>query len=996
MSNRDMDYLAKRIISLERKHDTLARSTQLQNSSVRTNSGSVGLTDTVETAWDTNENNDNLEDRLNDTDDNLDNQAGNGTEVPWWISGSFEAADVAWDSTQFATDLSLFLEGEMARVESDLNQARDDLEQAQDDLEQAKQDSTNALTQAGTALDEANRAKAAAQQNAADILTLDSKQNQTAAEARDAWNSAQQAMEAALSGGGNLYPDPGYELGGAGLAPADFWEIVETPQAREGTHALTQRTGYYGTLGVPATWQPCSGEDVAYGEAWVLRTDAAQTGIIQLNINTRRLDGTTGSSTLGSLNLEDVPVGVWQKISGQIRVTTATGQSERTGWRVYLYAVSTSSAGVLVDSVKHLNITQAYEALEAAQQAQNDATAAATKATTALTAADGKTRIWRSTLGPAAGNTQGSVGDVWWRYSNADFTGPVIGQWTRTSSGWSPTQIRSEVIESLTVDKLAVTGGAQFPVAVIDSLVADSAFVRTMYTNQLIVGADDMAPGPGGFESLWTFGALAGTETSDDPSGKAIFVNAGSGTVRNRYAYGPAIRVAPGTKVFVRLQATLMDGFDTSGQILIRFGTSPSDINTFASWSRLSYINSSGWYEGEVTVPAGKSYVRIDLGVTSGTTGRIVFSNITAKPQVGTVLIENGAITGDKVMANTITGDKLVADSITGDKLVARSITGDRIVANSITADEIAANAITSNKIAGNAIDGKTITGALIRTAPSGQRLELKPGGLYGYSASGSLVAGIYSGGDGIRIGSNMSEDFITYGYRTTIGPSAKYGADGAKLQMEAVYGPVRNEFAVDLSPKNNNLDKIQSISTLSGPAGYVSQVVSEDVPYINVTRAFFDITSPGSVDLYSTRIYTANNTTPEAAFVIRKNGDQPASLYLNEAGAVRVYTREGSSTTTSAARPIPFATAAGLWNTQASIAAGAGREIAITYPPGRFTSVPRVFATVGGSSRLQVAVINRTRTGCTLRVDNFTTAAASPDGVDWLAVQMTPTSYAG
>ena len=65
-------------------------------------------------------------------------------------------------------------------------------------------------------------------------------------------------------------------------------------------------------------------------------------------------------------------------------------------------------------------------------------------------------------------------------------------------------------------------------------------------------------------------------------------------------------------------------------------------------------------------------------------------------------LIEDGAITTDKILANAITAGK--------------------IAALAIEADHISANAITADKINAGAIDGKLITGARIRTAASGRR----------------------------------------------------------------------------------------------------------------------------------------------------------------------------------------------------------------------------------------------------------------------------------
>jgi len=74
-----------------------------------------------------------------------------------------------------------------------------------------------------------------------------------------------------------------------------------------------------------------------------------------------------------------------------------------------------------------------------------------------------------------------------------------------------------------------------------------------------------------------------------------------------------------------------------------------------------------------------------------------------------------------------VTGPDIQANTITGDKLVANTITAGEIAAGAITADELAAGAVTATKLTADAIDGKTITGATIRTAASGRRLQVGP-----------------------------------------------------------------------------------------------------------------------------------------------------------------------------------------------------------------------------------------------------------------------------
>ena len=93
---------------------------------------------------------------------------------------------------------------------------------------------------------------------------------------------------------------------------------------------------------------------------------------------------------------------------------------------------------------------------------------------------------------------------------------------------------------------------------------------------------------------------------------------------------------------------------------------------------------------------------------------------VSMKDQAGATLIEDGAITTDKILANAITAGK--------------------IAALAIEADHISANAITADKIHAGAIDSMLITGARIRTSASGARVELNSEGLKAYRSNGAVV----------------------------------------------------------------------------------------------------------------------------------------------------------------------------------------------------------------------------------------------------------------
>jgi hypothetical protein len=113
-------------------------------------------------------------------------------------------------------------------------------------------------------------------------------------------------------------------------------------------------------------------------------------------------------------------------------------------------------------------------------------------------------------------------------------------------------------------------------------------------------------------------------------------------------------------------------------------------------------------------------------GNESGESGT---ASIATVPLVNTDVIGE-IISGANIVDGSITAsDKIVANSITGGQIQALAIDTGHLAANAVEADKIDAGAVTAGKLSADAIDGKTITGAFLRTAASGRRLEFAPPG---------------------------------------------------------------------------------------------------------------------------------------------------------------------------------------------------------------------------------------------------------------------------
>lgn len=123
--------------------------------------------------------------------------------------------------------------------------------------------------------------------------------------------------------------------------------------------------------------------------------------------------------------------------------------------------------------------------------------------------------------------------------------------------------------------------------------------------------------------------------------------------------------------------------------------------------------------------------------------------------------VADGSITASKIVANSITSNQIAANAITSDSIAANAIIASKIQSGAITADAIGANTIITRNanIANGVIDdakignvsaGKLTAGTInanillsgnIRTAQSGARIELGPGGMWLYNDQNQYTA---------------------------------------------------------------------------------------------------------------------------------------------------------------------------------------------------------------------------------------------------------------
>ncbi len=84
--------------------------------------------------------------------------------------------------------------------------------------------------------------------------------------------------------------------------------------------------------------------------------------------------------------------------------------------------------------------------------------------------------------------------------------------------------------------------------------------------------------------------------------------------------------------------------------------------------------------------------------ITAGTlNGKVV-------PQLGTDKIQDGAVSGVKIVNGAVNTDKISDGAVTAAKIVSSAVTTDKLAANAVTANKILAGAITTDKLSANAV----------------------------------------------------------------------------------------------------------------------------------------------------------------------------------------------------------------------------------------------------------------------------------------------------
>lgn len=349
----------------------------------------------------------------------------------------------------------------------------------------------------------------------------------------------------------------------------------------------------------------------------------------------------------------------------------------------------------------------ALAAAGAASAAQSAASSAAAAAEAAQTTADGKAAVVRSTSAATAAGSY-KLGDQWWQFSGAN----VTGFWLHDGTQWVAQALTNAIIATL--DAAKITTG----------FLAAARIQAATITGTHIAGT-----------TITAANMVAGTITA----ASGIIANAAIGS------------------------AQIIDLAVSSAKIADLAVTNAKIADATIQNAKIANLDAAKITTGELDAAR--------IAALSISTGKLAASAVTVEKLAALAVtaekIAANAVTAVKIAANAVTAEKINAGAVTTDKLNALAVTSEKIAAGAIIADKIAANAITTAKLAATAIDGMTITGALIRTAATGQRMEFGIWGLRSYDASNAMTAELRSMGGGLDLSGTLTVSDGTSNDRT-------------------------------------------------------------------------------------------------------------------------------------------------------------------------------------------------------------------------------------
>ncbi|MGJ9505382.1 hypothetical protein [Actinotignum sp. GS-2025c] len=295
-----------------------------------------------------------------------------------------------------------------------------------------------------------------------------------------------------------------------------------------------------------------------------------------------------------------------------------------------------------------------------ADEASKKAGQAEKVAVQAVTAANGKNKIWTSP-GTPSGSVAAVEGDIWWQTSG----GAVIGQWQYKDGRWVATQINSSVIANLDVGKLTA-GNAMISEAVINKLWAGGLAAKTAQFQSVVVAPGNLIENGYGEKNeprgSWSYKK----EEHPDSGAKGMWVNPSN----NSLVVPAPTRSGEDLVLTWWVRANYWVAYKIAIRCLAESGPDLSytyrggSFSANSSWKKENLIIKRDW------LAAGTTQIEIVFLDWGNAYSRPAIAALDLRPQVGAVMIADGAVNADKILAGSIGTKELTADDIAGKRFV--------------------------------------------------------------------------------------------------------------------------------------------------------------------------------------------------------------------------------------------------------------------------------------------------------------------------------------
>ena len=385
-----------------------------------------------------------------------------------------------------------------------------------------------------------------------------------------------------------------------------------------------------------------------------------------------------------------------------------------------------------LDTLETVTLPGAVAELEAADSAVEQALQDARDAlesdiATVRTSVDGKSKITQSVDAPPT-SYDGAVGDRWERMSSMGSGGRLISNWRWNGTVWVSTIISDAVLGNvdaakigtgfLSADRIAAgsISAAQVAVGLAGNMVYDPLFSDPAVSALRVAGGSRWRWVQGAAESYFE-------SVQVDPATAAGFALRGPTGALLPFPSSIGIKYALELDVFGPVVAYLTirygnGALNTPGSSIQRDTTSGTRRSVRFVWDPQDYPSVAA--EGSPAVEFGVN-IRQEAGaaVPPGTVTRVYGARLS--DMTGATVIEDGAVTTDKVAANAITSGHLKAGAITTSKL---TVTGDMSAAivNAMSVNTkklvVTEEAILNHAtlIGDTVVDNINVTGKLIGT----------------------------------------------------------------------------------------------------------------------------------------------------------------------------------------------------------------------------------------------------------------------------------------